>query len=84
MSLMATTIITGDTLAKLLIGAFIAGVGVTTAFSLLIYCTDRAAALRRQARPASAGVYQAASALALTVCLAIVAYGLVLMTNKPK
>jgi len=83
MTLLATTIITGDILAKLLIGAFAAGLGVALAFSLLIYCADRAGAFRREGRSAAAAACQVASAMALAACLAIVAYGLLLIASKP-
>lgn len=84
MSAIAGTIVTGSTLLKLVVGAFVAGLGVTVAFSLLIVCADRASALRRSDQRAAAVAYQAASVLALLVVLAIVAYGLVLTVSKPK
>ena len=79
----AATIISGATVAKFVIGAVAAGVGVTIAFSALIYCTGRAQELRRARHPAAAAAFSAASALALLACLAIVAYGLILTASKP-
>lgn len=84
MRLVLATIITGSTLVKLIVGALVAGLGVTIAFSLLIYCTDRAAELRASARRSAAAIFTAASGLALLLCLGIVAYGFVLMASKPK
>lgn len=84
MSLVATTIITGSTLLKLVVGALVAGLGVTVAFSLLIICAERATTLRRSDQRAAALAYQAASVLALLMVLAIVAYGLILTVSKPK
>jgi F0F1-type ATP synthase assembly protein I len=78
------TIISGSTLVKLIVGALAAGLGVAIAFSALIYCVDRATASRRSDQRAAAYAFQAASALALTVVIAIVAYGLILTTSKPK
>jgi hypothetical protein len=78
------TIISGSTLVKLVVGAVAAGVGVTVAFSALIYCLERAVALRRGDQGAAAAVFQAAAALALVAVLAIVTYGLILATSKPK
>lgn len=78
------TIITGSTLLKLVVGALIAGLGVTTAVSLLIFCVDRATTLRRSDRQAAALLFQAASVLSLAAVLAIVAYGLILTVSKPK
>ena len=84
MRLFATPIITGDTLWKVVVGALVAGLGVTLSFSLLIYCTDRAAILRRKDRRGAAALFQAASVLALLVVAALVAYGLILMASKAK
>ena len=84
MRIFAAPIITGDTVVKLVVGALVAGLGVTLAFSLLIYCADRAASLRREERRSAAAMYQAASVLALLAVAALVAYGLILMVSKPK
>jgi hypothetical protein len=84
MRILAAPIITGDTLWKLIVGALVAGLGVTVAFSLLIYCADRASTLRREERRGAAAVFQAASVLALLGVAAMVAYGLILMASKPK
>jgi TRAP-type C4-dicarboxylate transport system permease large subunit len=84
MSGVLATIISGSTVVKLVIGALIAGVGVTVAFSGLIYCIERAVASRRSHRRTAAAAYQAVSALALASVIAIVTYGLILTTTKPK
>jgi uncharacterized PurR-regulated membrane protein YhhQ (DUF165 family) len=84
MRLFAAPIITGDTLWKLIVGALVAGLGVTLAFSLLIYCADRASTMRRQDRQGAAAAFQVASVLALLAVAGLVAYGLVLMASKPK
>lgn len=84
MSVIASAIITGDTVLKLIVGALVAGVGVTVSFSVLIYCADRAGALRRDERRTAALVFQAGSVLAFLVVAGLVAYGLVLMASKPK
>jgi len=81
---LAAPIITWSTLIKLVVGALAAGVGVTVSFSLLIYCADRAAQLRRADRPAAAGLFQAAVAMAVLATAAIIAYGLILTVSKPK
>jgi nitric oxide reductase large subunit len=80
----AGTIITGATVVKLVLGALFAGVGVTSAFSLLIYCAERAIAMRREDRGPVAMLYQAASLIALLVVVGIVVGGFILMANKPK
>jgi ABC-type uncharacterized transport system YnjBCD ATPase subunit len=84
MSAITGTIISGSTLLKLVVGALLAGLGVTVAFSLLIFCADRAIALRRSDQRGLGLLYQAASVLTLLAVLAIVAYGLILTVSKPK
>jgi hypothetical protein len=84
MRLLAAPIISGDTLWKLVVGAVVAGLGITLAFSLLIYTADRASTLRREDRRGAAALFQAASVLALLGVAALVVYGLILMASKPK
>lgn len=81
---LATTIISGSTLVKLVVYALAAGLGVMGAFSALIYCVDRATTLRRADRRTLAAVFQAGSTLAMATVVAIVVYGLILVTSKPK
>jgi hypothetical protein len=80
----ASSIMTMGTLAKLVVGALAAGLGVTVAFSLLIYFFDRGLEQRVSARSTAANAFRAASVLALLACLAIIAYGLFLTVSKPK
>ena len=54
------------------------------AFSLLIYCSDRASTLRRGQQRTASLAFRAASALAALAVLALIAYGLVLTVSKPK
>jgi nitric oxide reductase large subunit len=84
MTTLAATIIKGSTLLKLVVGALVAGLGVTVAFSLLIFCAERAIALRRSDQRTAAIAFQAASILALLAVVGIVAYGLILTVSKPK
>ncbi len=84
MRVIAAAIITGDTLLKLVVGALVAGIGVMLAFSLLLYCTDRATSLRRADHRGQALVFRAASAIAILAICALVAYGLILTVSKPK
>ena len=84
MSAIAGTIIAGSTLLKLVVGARVAGLGVTLSFSLLIYCADRASTSRREHHRAVSVAFQAASVLALLAVLALIVYGLILTVSKPK
>jgi hypothetical protein len=77
-------IIAASTVLKLVVAALVAGLGVTVAFSLLIYCAERTVAMRRLGQRAAAIMFQAASLLSLAVVLGLVTYGLILMTSKPK
>jgi hypothetical protein len=81
---LATTIISGSTLLQLVVYALVAGLGVMGAFSALIYCVERAQTLRRADERGAAALFQAAAVLAMTAVVAIVVYGLVLLTSKPK
>ena len=84
MSAVASTVISGSTLLKVVVGALVAGVGVSLAFSLLIYCADRATTLRRDDQRAAAAVFQAASVLTLLVVGGLIAYALIITFSKPK
>ena len=84
MSGIAATVITASTLVRLVAGALAAGLGVTVAFSLLIYCSERASTLRRVENRGAGVLFQAIALLAIGVVLGIVAYGLILTVSKPK
>jgi hypothetical protein len=81
---LATTIISGSTLGKLVLYALVAGLGVMGAFSALIYCVERSLTLRRADRRAAAAMFRAGSVLAMAAVAAIIVYGLILITAKPK
>ncbi|MGH2856106.1 MAG: hypothetical protein ACRDMJ_01325 [Solirubrobacteraceae bacterium] len=80
---LASSTLTGGTLLKLVVAAFVAGVGVMIAFSTLIYCAERASELRRTAGGGQAVAFQLAAVLAFAICLAIVAFGLLEAISKP-
>src|SRR5205807_7817891 len=84
MSHLTRTIIAGSTLLKLVVGALVAGVGVSLAFSVLIYCADRASTLRRDHQRTAAAVFQAGCVLAMLIIGALIAFGLILTISKPK
>lgn len=78
----AATIVSGTTLVELVLGALAAALGVTIAFSLVIYGATRAGDMRRAERAGAAAGYVALAALALAASAAIVAYGLFLTVAK--
>jgi len=69
---------------NVVVSALVAGIGVTVAFSAVIYCVDRASELRRDQRSGAAAAMSAGGLVALAACLALVVYGLILMTSKGK
>jgi hypothetical protein len=74
--------LTVGTLVSVVLSALAAGIGVTVAFSTVIYCADRASELRRDHRGGAAAMLTAAGMVALAACVALVVYGLVLVTSK--
>jgi cation transporter-like permease len=60
----------------------LAGVGITVIFSVAIWGVARFADLNRAERPLAAGAAAALAGLALTVTLAAVAFGIVIMSSK--
>ena len=82
MSVLAATALTGQTLLDVVSGGLVAGIGVTVAFSTVIYCADRASELHRDHREAAAAAMTAAGVVALAACLGLVVYGLILVTSK--
>ena len=79
---MLRTIVDGSTLLKLVAGALVTGVGVTAAFSVVIYGAARATDMRRRDQMVAAGLFGAIAVLALAVCGALVAYGIQVMVSK--
>ena len=62
--------------------AVIAGLGISIAFSLVIYGFAKASEHRAGSRPATATAHLALGFLALVVCAAGVAFGLSVMLSK--
>jgi hypothetical protein len=84
MTLIAATSLTARTLLNVVVAALAAGIGVTVAFSTVIFCADRASQLRRSQRAGAAWAMTAVGGVALTACVALVVYGLILVTSKGK
>jgi hypothetical protein len=82
MTVLAAASLTVGMLANVVVSALAAGLGVTVAFSTVIYCADRASELRRDQRGGAAAALTAAGLVALAACVALVVYGLVLVTSK--
>ena len=78
----AATSLTVHTLVNVVSSALVAGIGVTVAFSTVIYCADRAGELHRARRNGAAWAMTAGGVVALAACLGLVVYGLILVTSK--
>jgi hypothetical protein len=82
MTVLGAATLNVGTLVNVVVSSLVAGIGVTVAFSTVIYCADRASELRRDQRGGAAAALTAAGVVALAACVALVAYGLVLVTSK--
>lgn len=71
----------GD-LVRVVWSSIAASLVVSVLFSCAVLGMIRASELRRQSRDSAAAVYTAAALLALGVCLAAVAYGIILVGHK--
>lgn len=69
-------------LAKLVVGALVAGIGITAVFALAIYGSARFVDLRRAGRPLAAGAFAGFAGVCLAGFAAAVVYGLVIMAAK--
>jgi TRAP-type C4-dicarboxylate transport system permease small subunit len=79
---MTATIVDWSDLLQTIGASIVAGVGITVAFSVIIWGTARFADLRREGRTAEAGLPLTVSGLALAVVAAGVVFGIVVMTTK--
>jgi hypothetical protein len=76
------TIVDWSDLLQTIGASIVAGVGITVAFSVVIWGTARFADLRREGRTAEAGLPLTVSGVALAVVAAGVVFGIVVMTTK--
>lgn len=79
---MIATLVEGKELLETVIASVVAGVGVTSAFSIAIWGVGRFADLSREERPVAAGGALAVAGLALAVVAAAVVAGIIAMTSK--
>jgi hypothetical protein len=76
------TIVETKELLETVIASLIAGIGITTIFSVAIWGGARFADLSRGGRPLAAGAAAVLGGLALLTTLAAVVVGIVVMTSK--
>jgi TRAP-type C4-dicarboxylate transport system permease small subunit len=79
---MTGTIVDWSDLLQTIGASIVAGIGITVAFSVVIWGGARFADLRREDRTAEAGLPLTVSGLALAVVVAGVVFGIVVMTAK--
>jgi hypothetical protein len=79
---MTLAVIEVEALLEVVVAALVAGVGVTVIFSLVIYFATRASELRQNDAPVLALFLGGIAALGLVACLAGVAFGIHVMTQK--
>jgi uncharacterized membrane protein YcjF (UPF0283 family) len=79
---MIATLVEGKALLETVIASTVAGIGVTFVFSLAIWGVARFADLSRQERHLAAGAAAAVGALALAATVAVVVFGIIVMTSN--
>jgi hypothetical protein len=79
---MIATVVETKNLLLTVAVSFVAGVGVTTAFAILIFGVARSADMARDERPLLATAAGALAVLALLVVTASIVVGIVVMTSK--
>jgi len=79
---MIATILQTTDLLETVVASLVAGVGVTTAFSVAIWGGARFVDLSRDGQPLAAGTAAVVGVLALATTLAAVVFGIVVMTSK--
>ncbi|MGI8749691.1 MAG: hypothetical protein ACR2J6_03945 [Thermoleophilaceae bacterium] len=82
MGIFAEPVVNWGQLLSVLWASALGGIGVTAAFAIALYGAVRAVDARRGGQPALAYGYWTLMALALSVVLAGVGFGVVVMTSK--
>jgi hypothetical protein len=79
---MIATVVETKALLETVAASLIAGIGVTAAFSIVIYGVTRSADLTRDERPLLATAAGGLATLAGLVVIAAIVFGIVVMTQK--
>jgi hypothetical protein len=79
---MIATLVEGKELLQTVVASLIAGVGVTSLFSIAIWGVGRFADFSRSERPLAAGGAAAVAGLALLAVAGAVVFGIIVMTSK--
>jgi len=79
---MFATVVETKELLETVASSLIAGVGVTAAFSLVIFGIARSAEMARNERPVLATAAGGLAAIAGAIVIAAIVFGIVVMTSK--
>jgi uncharacterized membrane protein YidH (DUF202 family) len=79
---MIATVVETKELLQTIAASLVAGVGVTTAFAILIFGATRSADMVRDERPLLATAAGGLAVVALVVVIALIVLGIVVMTSK--
>jgi uncharacterized membrane protein YidH (DUF202 family) len=79
---MLATIVETQDLLKTVAASFVAGVGITAAFAILVFGLTRSADMVRDERPLLATAAGGLAAIALVVVIAAIVVGIVVMAKK--
>jgi hypothetical protein len=79
---MVATVVETKELLQTVAASLIAGIGVTAAFSILIFGFTRSADMAREERPALATAAGGLAVLAGAAVIAAIVFGIVVMTKK--
>ena len=79
---MVATVVETKELLETVAASFVAGVGVTAAFSIVIFGITRSADMTRDERPLLATAAGGLAVLAGLVVIAAIVFGIVVMTQK--
>ena len=79
---MVGTVVETKALLETVAASLVAGIGVTAAFSIVIFAVTRSADLARDERPLLATAAGGLAAVALLVVIGAIVLGIVVMTTK--
>jgi predicted RecB family nuclease len=79
---MVASVVETKELLETVVASLIAGIGVTAAFSLVVFGVTRSADMARNERPLLATAAGGLAALAGAVVIAAIVFGIVVMTRK--
>jgi hypothetical protein len=79
---MLATVVETKELLQTVVASLVAGVGISTAFAILIFGVTRSADMMRDERPILATVAGGLAALALLAVVGSIVLGIVVMTQK--